>query len=144
MLLLPWFTLSFRWLGSVSVSFGDLRELFAFATDNGFDAGMQYFYVQWGYLLSFVSVAVVPVLALGVWRTGRVPMRRLLGVASAVTAFAGVGQAIIAGGLTSLDEQGSVRFGLWWGVAGHLAMVAACVLAANRASAIPPEPPRPL
>lgn len=151
LLLLPWFTLSFRWLGSVSVSFEDLRGLFSFAKDNGFDADMRYFYVEWGYLLSYLSAAAVPVLCLSSLAMSLTRERRVLAVASGITAFAGVGQAIIAAGLTSLDETGSVRFGLWWGVAGHVALAAACVMAANRdqgvarvAPRIDPNSPEPL
>jgi hypothetical protein len=133
LLALPWFRVNVgRWDGSIT--FNDLRELYGFARDKGFNSDVRFYYLEWGYLVSYLSALLAIFMALKVRDLGRPIVGVLPKFAIGATVLMGVWQAVLASGLTSLDEEGSVQIGAWLGVAGHVALTSAFVLCSKPSS----------
>lgn len=129
LLILPWFALeSFDWNDSVNITFNNLRDVYNYARDNGLDGDVRFLYLEWGYLVSFAAAIFA---AIGAIRF-RDPVSRIsqqvLGFAIGATSLVGLWQGAIATALTQLDDDGSVQFGVWLGVLGHVALVVSFVM----------------
>lgn len=129
LLALPWFALeSFDWNDSMNVTFNNLRDVYNDARDNGFDGDVRFFYLEWGYIVSYAAAIFSAVSALRL-RDDKVTVSvPLLNVAIGATCLVGLWQGTIATALTQLDDDGSVQFGVWLGVIGHVAIVASFVM----------------
>ena len=129
LLALPWFALeSFDWNDSVNITFNNLRDVYNYARDNGFDGDVRFFYLEWGYIVSYATAIFAAVSALRL-RDGKSTVSiPLLNVAIGATCLVGLWQGAIATALTQLDDDGSVQFGVWLGVIGHVAIVVSFVM----------------
>lgn len=129
LLALPWFALeSFDWNDSVNITFNNLRDVYNYARDNGLDGDVRFFYLEWGYLVSY-AVSVLAVIGAVQFRNVAAKMSvQLLGIAIGATCLVGLWQGAIATALTQLDDDGSVQFGVWLGVLGHVAIAVSFVM----------------
>lgn len=129
LLALPWFALeSFDWNDSMNITFNNLRDVYNYARDNGFDGDVRFFYLEWGYIVSYAAAIFAAVSALRL-RDGKSTVSiPLLNVAIGATCLVGLWQGAIATALTQLDDDGSVQFGVWLGVIGHVAVVVSFVM----------------
>ena len=129
LLALPWFALeSFDWNDSMNITFNNLRDVYNYARDNGFDGDVRFFYLEWGYIVSYATAIFAAVSALRL-RDGKSTVSiPLLNVAIGATCLVGLWQGAIATALTQLDDDGSVQFGVWLGVIGHVAVVVSFVM----------------
>ena len=129
LLALPWFALeSFDWNDSMNITFNNLRDVYNYARDNGFDGDVRFFYLEWGYIVSYATAIFAAVSALRL-RDGKSTVSiPLLNVAIGATCLVGLWQGAIATALTQLDDDGSVQFGVWLGVIGHAAIVVSFVM----------------
>ncbi len=129
LLALPWFALeSFDWNDSMNITFNNLRDVYNYARDNGFDGDVRFFYLEWGYIVSYATAIFAAVSALRL-RDGKSTVSiPLLNVAIGATCLVGLWQGAIATALTQLDDDGSVQFGVWLGVIGHVAIVVSFVM----------------
>ena len=129
LLALPWFALeSFDWNDSMNITFNNLRDVYNYARDNGFDGDVRFFYLEWGYIVSYATAIFAAVSALRL-RDGKSTVSiPLLNVSIGATCLVGLWQGAIATALTQLDDDGSVQFGVWLGVIGHAAIVVSFVM----------------
>lgn len=129
LLVLPWFSLEgIDWGNSASITFNDLRDLYNFAKDNGLNGDVRFFYLEWGYIVSFVVAIIGAVISLRLRDGKTVVTDSILKIAIGATALVGLWQGVLATALTQLDDEGKVQFGVWLGVLGHVALVLAFVL----------------
>jgi hypothetical protein len=137
---LPWFELdNFDWNNTMSITFHNLRDVYNYV---GADGDLRFLYLEWGYIASYVAAIFAVVTALRL-RDGKSMISiALLNALIGVTSLVGLWQGVIATGLTKLDEDGKVQFGVWLGVIGHIALIVSFALMRqsmiNRPSAPPP------
>jgi hypothetical protein len=67
----------------------------------------------------------------------------LLNALIGVTSLVGLWQGVIATGLTKLDEDGKVQFGVWLGVIGHVTLIVSFALMRQSMIKRPSAPPPP-
>jgi ABC-type spermidine/putrescine transport system permease subunit II len=130
LLVLPWFSLeSFDWNDSYDITFNNLRDLYNVAKDSEyFDSDIRFLYLEWGYIVSYASAIFAVVTAFRL-RDGKTSVSgSVLNAAVGATCVVGLWQGTIATALTQVDEDGSVQFGVWLGVIGHVALIASFVM----------------
>lgn len=130
LLVLPWFRVDVGPFDG-SISFNDLRDLYNYARDNGFDSDVRFYFLEWGYIVSYLVSGIAVFMAMKTRDLGRSFEGAGPKVAIAVTGLMGLWQTVLATALTSLDDDGSVQIGAWLGVAGHVALVVAFVMASR-------------
>lgn len=129
LLAFPWFALeNFDWNDAVNITFNDLRSVYNIAKDEGLNGDVRFFYLEWGYIVSYASAIVSPFLAMRLRDKKTFEGVALLNVGIGLTGLVGLWLAVLATGLSELDDEGSVQIGMWLGVAGHVALVVALVL----------------
>lgn len=129
LLAFPWFALeNLDWNDAVNITFNDLRSVYNIAKDEGLNGGVRFFYLEWGYIVSYVSAIASPFLAMRLRDKKPFQGVAALSVGIGITGLVGLWLAVLATGLSELDDEGSVQVGMWLGVAGHVALIVALVL----------------